>query len=453
MPHQSIQFTLQAAIGEKNSNIQYSLQFAKKSDITSELAPMNEAFDLSSSFSNLQANSLLNTSIGKLGVKLISTYRLSTDGADDTLMSEVEIQNLDSKMITLPSLAANSIYGGYKINDLDAQGKVVQIQSSSNLYPNQKTSLYIYTKIPYTSSETTGYIYFGNGTWNAQTLAWTQINVWTELPYTLNVSKIGSIDLNTEWMMDDPGRTSIGQIVDSQIYDVNSQKMLAVRILQSNKELRNGSIVPYTGYLTNADGTVLALKTTDDSAATTKMSKDGLSITTLWTVLPIGSSTVNQQFIFGQKLTEDAFASPVQYAFTPSTIAASSSVSNVSVYPYSLTVQNAKLALTSTGAGANTVLGYDINYDYTISKVLNAAGAVKSRSLVFTLTDNNSKVVKTWSSELDGTNALKTGANKLSFTYADIPDLATFISYSRQLNVYEKFEDGTRLLGSVSVTF
>jgi hypothetical protein len=451
LPHQSIQFTLQASIGEKNSSHQYSLQFAKKSDTTSELVPVNDAFDLSSSFSNPQANRLLNTSVGKLGIKLISTYRLSTDGADDTLVSEVEIQNLDSKMITLPSVAANSIYGGYRINDLDAQGKVIQIQSSSNLYPNQKTSLYIYTKIPYTSTEIIGNVYLGNGTWNAQTSAWTQTNEWTELPYTLNDVKMGSIGFNTEWMIDDPGRTSVGQIVDSQMYDINSQKMLAVRILQTNKEQRNGSIVPYTGYIANADGSVLALKTTDDAAATPKMSKDGLSLTTLWTVLPGGSSTENQQFIFGQKLNEDAFAAPLQYAFTPSAIAASSSVSNVSVYPYTLSVQNAKLATTSNGAGANTVLGYNINFDYAISKALNASGSVKNRSLEFTLTDNNSKIIKTWSSGLEGTDALKTGVNKLSFTNADIPDLATFISYARQINVYEKFEGGTRLLGSVSV--
>jgi hypothetical protein len=453
MPHQSIQFTLQASIGEKNSSHQYSLQLAKKSDTTTELVPVNDAFDLSSSFTNTQANGLMNTSIGKLGVKLISTYRLSTDGADDTLISEVEIQNLDSKMITLPSPAANSIYGGYKINDLDAQGKVIQIQSSSNLYPNQKTSLYIYTKIPYISTETTGYIYLGSGTWNAQTLAWTQTNEWTELPYTLNESTIGPVVLNTEWMLDDPGRTSTGQIVDSQIYDFNSQKMLAVRILQTNKELRNGSIVPYTGYMVNTDGTVLALKTTDDSAATPKMSKDGLSLTTLWSVLPIGFSTENEQFIFGQKLNDDAFASPMQYTFTPNTIAANNSVSNVSVYPYTLSLQNAKLALTSTGAGANSVLGYNINFDYTISKALNAAGSFKNRSLEFTLTDNNSKIMKTWSTTLDGTDAMKTGVNKLSFANADIPDLATFISFARQLNVYEKFEGGTRLLGSVSVNF
>jgi hypothetical protein len=453
MPHQSIQFTLQAAIGLKNSNNQYSLQFSKKTNASTELVPMYNAFDMSSSFTNPQVNSLLNTSIGKLGVKLISTYRLSTDGAFDTLISELEIQNLESKMITLPSLAANNLYGGYKINDLDAQGQVIQVQSSSNLYPNQKTSVYIYTKIPYTTTETTGYVYLGNGTWNAQSSTWAQTNEWTELPYTINVSKMGSIGLNTEWMIDDPGRTSVSQIVDSQIYNINSQKMLAVRLLQTNKELRNGSIVPYTGYAANAEGTIVALKTTDDSAASPKISKDGLSLTTLWTVLPVGASTENQQFIFGQKLTDDVFASPLQYSFTPSRIAASSTISNVSVYPYSLSLQNAKLALTSTGTGASTVLGYNINFDYVISKALEAAGSAKNRSLEFTLTDSNNKVVKTWTSALDGTDAMLTGVNKLSFTYADIPDLATFIAYARQLNVYEKFEGGTRLLGSVNVTF
>jgi hypothetical protein len=244
----------------------------------------------------------------------------------------------------------------------------------------------------------------------------------------------------------------LGQVVDSQIYDFNNQKMLAVRILQTNKEARNGSIVPYTGYLANVDGTILALKTTDDSSTTTKMSKEGSAITTLWTVLPTGFSTDNQQVVFGQKLNAESFVSPLKYTFISSTEAASNgSISNVAIYPYTLSAQNAKLALTSTGTGANSVIGYNINFDYAITKALDAAGSVTNRSLVFKLLDSSGTVIKTWDKTLEGTDAWTTGAHKLSIIYSDIPDLTAFIS-SRQLNVYEKFEGGTRLLGSIPVS-
>lgn len=470
VPHQSIEFTLQAAIGVEDKSKQYRLQLVKKavastnsgtaagSDTTTTTTiPATEqifdTLDLASSFSNTKSNSLVTTSIGKLAVTLKSTYRLASAGSDDILVSELEIQNVDSKTITLPNPTDTAFYGGYRMGDLDAQGKVVQIQSSAYLYPNQKTTVYIYAKIPYTSIVVDGYIYLGDGTWNAQASTWSATHEWTEIPYTVSTSVINKVTLNNQWSIATPGRTSLGEVADSQIYDINNQKMLAVRILQTNKEARNGSIIPYTGYLTNADGTILALKTTDDSANTTMLSKEGLALTTLWAVLPTGLATDNQQFIFGQKINENVMASPQQYAFTPSTTVNAGSINNVAVYPYTLSVQNAKLESTTIGTGANSSLGYNINFDYTINKAINAAGSLTNRSLVYKLVDNKGAVIKIWDSQLEGTDAWSTGKQKLSFAYSDIADENTFASYSKQLNIYEKFEGGTRLLGSLSFSF
>jgi hypothetical protein len=451
MPHQSIQFTLQANMGIKDTQTAYSLDFIKKGATAIEANAVYDSIDISSSFANTQSvNSPLITSIGKLGVSLKSTYRLATATGDDILMSELQLQNLDNKTITLPNQSGTGLYGGYMVNDTDAGGKLIRVQTSPYLYPNQKTTIYIYTKVPYTSKADSGYIYLGDGTLNSQTSAWTQTHEWTEIPFTLGSGSIASTVLNNEWMLADAGRASIGKIVDSQIYDINNQKMLAVRILQTNKEQRIGSIVPYTGYLSNGDGSVLSLITTDDSAAIVCNSCSAL--TTLWTVLPIGFTTENQNVVFGQKLDDQSFATPQKYAFTSSTAAATNgSLNNAAIYPFNVSVQNAKLTLMSTGAGANTIIGYDINFDYTVSKVLDAAGAVKNRSLQFTLTEGDGKVVKTWNTILDGVGAWITGKNKLSFANADIPDQQSFLN-SRQLNVYEKFEGGTRLLGSIAIS-
>lgn len=228
--------------------------------------------------------------------------------------------------------------------------------------------------------------------------------------------------------------------------------MLAVRILQTNKEARNGSIVPYSGYLTNVDGTVLALKTTDDSANTTMLSKEGLALTTLWAVLPAGLATDNQQFIFGQKINSDMIASPQQYSFTPST-PLNNSLASVALYPYTLSVQNVKLVSTIIGAGANSSVGYDVSFDYSINKAIDAAGSLTNRSLVYKLLDNNGAVIKTWDNALEGASAWTTGKQKLSFAFSDVANQNTFVGHSQLLNVYEKFEGGTRLLGSLSVSF
>ncbi|MEX2461324.1 MAG: hypothetical protein WD469_08520 [Paenibacillaceae bacterium] len=454
MPHQSIPFTLQAVLGKKDSQTSYTLNLVKKSLTPAGADLVYDTLDVASSFSNSQvANSLLNTSIGKLGVALKSTYRLATASGDDILLSEIQLQNLDNKTITLPNQAGASLFGGYMLNDFDAAGKLIRIQTSPYLYPNQKTTLYIYTKIPYTSSATSGYIYLGDGILNGQTAAWTQTHEWTEIPFSLGGSTVPLTLLNNEWMLADAGRTSTGKIVDSQIYDLNNQKLLAVRILQTNKEPRNGSIVPYTGYLTNADGSVLSLKTTDDAAATSILCNQCTALSTLWTTLPLGFSTANQHVVFGPKLDDQSFNSPQQYAFQSSTPAVNNgSISNAAIYPFTVSVQNAKFTTTSIGSGQNAVLGYDINLDYTINKSLDLTGAVKNRGLQFTLTEADGKVVKTWETLLDGVDAWTTGKNKLSFLETDIPDLQSFIN-SRQLNVYEKFEGGTRLLGSITPSF
>jgi hypothetical protein len=62
--------------------------------------------------------------------------------------------------------------------------------------------------------------------------------------------------------------------------------------------------------------------------------------------------------------------------------------------------------------------------------------------------------VKTWDyAALEGTGALTAGWNKLSLSASEITDLPTFMAFTRQLNVYEKFEGGTRLLGSIPVNY
>ncbi|QGQ96729.1 hypothetical protein EHS13_18510 [Paenibacillus psychroresistens] len=451
MPHQSIKFTLQTKTGSKDEQTAYSFDFVKKAATPAEANVLLDYIDISSSFANTQSvNSPLVTAIGRLGVTLKSTYRLASSSGDDILMSEVELENLDTKTVTLPN--EDGLYAGYMLNDVDAGGKIVRIQTSPYLYPNQKTTIYIYTKVPYSTIAENGYIYVGDGTLNKQTSVWTSTHEWTELPYTLGANTLSAAVLDKEWVLTDAGRASSGKIVDSQIYDINNQKMLAVRILQTNKELRNGSIVPYTGYLTDTNGSVLSLKTTDDTAGTAILCNTCTALSTLWTVLPTGFTTENQSVIFGQKLDDQAFTTPQKYAFVSSggTATSGSSLSNIAIYPYTISLQNPKLTLYSTGSGANSSAAYDIALDYTISKSIDAAGSAKNRSLQFTLTEGDGKVIKTWDTPLVGGGAWTTGSNKLSFANSEIPDLQSFIN-SRQLNVYEKFEGGTRLLGTIAI--
>ncbi len=451
-PHQSVTLSLQAVVAVKDASTQYSLDFVKKGNPATVADIVYSSLDLGPSFAVGSGSNTVNTALGRMGITLASTYRLASQSGEDILMSEVQIQNLDNKVLTLPTAA--SFYGGYMIGDFDAQGTIVNLQTSAILAPNQTTTVYIYTKIPYTTPLAAGYIYIGEGTLNAPTKAWTETHEWTELPFTAAATPIPAIALNRPWTIADAGRASTGQIVDSQIYDINNQKMLAIRIVDTNKEARNGTILPYTGYVTNANGTIVTLSTMDDSANTKVMGTDSTAMTTLWAVLPAGSSTTDQQAVFGPKVEDQTFAEPQQYAFAPAT--ASNTLQNASVYPYTISVQNTQLT-TSTAGGSGGGVNYDVNFDYAIANPLPTAGSTLDRGLEFTLTNSLGKVVKTWDyAALEGTGALITGRNKLTVSgsdFANSADLVTFLSYARQLNVYEKFEGGTRLLGSIAVSF
>lgn len=444
-PHQSILLTLQAIIGVKDNSKQYRLNIVQQdSDMNANV--VEDTFDLSDFINAGSGNGVntVNTSFGAMAINLLSTYRLASQSGEDVLMSEVQIRNIDSKAITLP--AQGSFYGGYMIGGFDAQGTVVNLQSSNFLYPDQITSVYIYTKIPYTMPLKAGYIYIGDQVASSLGQTSAQTNEWIELPYSSNTTDIPQAAMNTDWTISNTGRNSTGRVVDSQIYDINNQKMLAIRILDTNKETRGGQIVPYTGYISNPDGTVAALKTTDDSNNTTLLGVNNSSITTLWAVLPTDMSVGGQNVVFGQTIDGQTFASPQQYAFTSPTASGLNVMQNVSVYPYEISIQNPQLSSTSNG--------YNVNFNYLISKTVDAVGADLNRGLEFTLTDSDGNTEKTWNyNELEGTGALVNGQQTLSLLNSDIVDPSTFVGAAKQLNVYEQFAGGTRLLGTFTIHF
>ena len=449
-------FTALFPLGVNPGNVQLVVSEKKMTGTAATFIPISisQLPETSTTIATGKASDGVVTSFGRIGITLVSTFRMPTDSGDDVIMSEVQLENLDTKIITLPNLAGAGIYAGYMIGEFDASSKVVRIQTSPHLNPKQKTSIYIYSKIPYTMELAAGYLYLGNGVMSTPTSPWTQTKEWAKLSYPSSTAAFTSTTAESEWFIQDSGRMSTAKIVDSQIYDINGQKMLTTRILQTNKEFRNGIIVPYTGYLTSTDGSsILALKTTDDSALTTKMCKDCTSLSTLWVAMPNGFSTEKQQFNFGQKADDQAYIAPKQYTFTPTPGAVSgnetSLIVTASVYPYTLNFKNALMSYFTTGTGASQTKTYTITYDYAITKTIEAVGMLKNRSLEIVVTDYTGKTVKTWNTALDGSGASSLTSNKLTILPSEMSDLDAFTNFVRKINFYEKFEGGTRLLGSL----
>ncbi|WP_135551190.1 hypothetical protein [Paenibacillus cymbidii] len=389
------------------------------------------------------------TSVGKLGLAARNSYRLSTDGTDDVIMTEIQVTNLESHLVALP--AAASLYGGHSIGDFDAGGKAIRLQTSPYLNPGQSTILYVYTNVPFNTTVDQAIVYLGDGTYNSASSSWSAKTEWAELPVTLGTTAFGQANGN-EWFIADAGRQSTGKVVDSQVYDTGTQKLVAVRVLQTNKEVRSASIIPYTGYAATADGSVFALSATDDS--TVKSCRDCGALTTLWTKLPSGMTPDQMQFMFGQKIDGQAFASPQQYLYLPAA-APTYSVSNVQLYPYTISVNNAKIASTV----ANNKQAFTITFDYNQSKSADIAGAAKNRGLQFELVDVTGKSINKWDTvypleKTGSVNPLTIGSNTLTTMQTiEISDLNNLLQYSRYLKVYESFEGATRLIGTLDLSF
>jgi len=388
------------------------------------------------------------TSVGRLAFKVNSTYRLMTESGDDVVMSEIEIRNNESKVVTLP--AASALYGGLQIGSYDAPGKAIYLQSSPLLNPGQATTVYVYTKIPYdTELAGGGNVYLGATDTKTTPAAKTE---WIKLPIGAKLSAPAETSLSGEWMINKNGQLSTSKVVESKVYDVGTQKMMAVRILQTNKATRNGSVIPYIGYAADANGNVWTLKTTEE---TVKLGKDGQELTTLWATLPAGVSTDDWRFVFGSKLDADVFTDAQSYAFavSPEAGLTGGQISRASLYPYNITMNNAKLLLNGNGT-------YEVSFDYIQEGQSGISGVSKNRSLQLVLQDYNDETVKSWEYALEKPQAAGTGAltalesgktNKMSIALNAVPDLAALIN-GPKLAVYEKFEGGTRLIGKISLS-
>ncbi|MDF2814953.1 MAG: hypothetical protein K0Q81_1153, partial [Paenibacillus sp.] len=269
----------------------------------------------------------VNTSAGALAIEWKQTQRLTLE-SDDVLLSEFTVRNVTGSIVTLPPL-----YGGFSIGDFEVTGKAVRLQSSAYINPNDTTTVYLYSKIPYTLDASKGTIFIGEGTTQssgggsgAASGAGTNTNAaatvtpaqeWLRASFTIQDDGITTIGKASEWTISDQGRGSVASVIDSQVFTLAStnQKMLAVRLIQTGKEKRIGNIVPYSGYFVGPDGSIWNAKVTEESG---RFCNGCVALTTLWVPLPevVSSSLTEYDLVFGQKLDETALTSVHRFSMT-----------------------------------------------------------------------------------------------------------------------------------------
>lgn len=381
------------------------------------------------------------TSAGKLQLNVKSAYRLLTESGDDVVMAEVQVENRESSAIKLPALAAVLESG-----DVSVDGKAVRIQSSAYLNPGQKTVLYFYAKVPYNIPVDDGAFTIGEGSTDAKTGATVFSKEWAKLTFSLAKDRVVEVNKGDEWFITDSGRQSTAKVMDSKLYDTDTGKIAAVRILQKNQEPRTNAPVAYSGYFLDGNGSVWSAKATEETG---RVNKDGWSVSTLWVALP-DSVEVPNTLVFGPKLDDTAFVNPHQ---VESRIWSDEPVQATMEDSAGFTANLAPYRVTLNGMyGSVTGKAYIFNFhykaatDYTVTD-----GSFKNRSLVIKLQDGTGKEYTTWTLPIEGSGSLqKDKMNQLSVDNLAVTDMMNLLNSAR-LTVYDKFEGGTRLLGTITV--
>lgn len=386
-----------------------------------------------------EAGGVYTTSAGKLKIALKSTYRLMGEGTD-VLMSTVQVENLESSSIKLPSMYAFYTDG---LSDLD--GTVKYVQSSAYVGAGQSVTLYMFANIPYDMEMKEGKLYFGEGVQSNNT--WTQKKEWARIGFRTEESGIAKAASGSTWFLDEPGRLATGQVLDEQIYDLNGEKLLAVRIASKNQEIRASAPVPFAGYFTDSEGRVYNASETQDAG---RSAKDTWSMSTLWIKLPTGK----QEFtglVFGHKLAPNIFASPRQYGILNQPAKETHINLNqrldlkLDIAPYHLQFNS----ISRTVANSNFTLSFKFDRRQDIDLT---SGSQANRSLYITVKNRSEDLVGSWEYPLEGTGSLKSGeTNELTLKNLGTNTLIDLIIHSK-ITFYEKFEGGTRLLGTVTAT-
>lgn len=380
------------------------------------------------------------TSVGKLDLSIKSSYRLATDSGEDVLMTELQVQNLESTVVTLPEM-----YAGYTDGDLEVTGEAARVQTSAFLNPGEKTTLYLYAKLPYRVALDSGYVYFGEGELDEKTNTITESKEWARLAFQISNQAETEVSEYQSWFISDPGRQSVAQVIDSKVYETETGSIVAVRVAQKNQEDRTNTPVPYLGYFLDQTGSAWAANVNQQTG---RVNKDGWSLATLW----IETSSAADEFtslVLGPQVKDDVFSSPHKvniypYEENPTSVKLDSSDSfKAQLLPYNISFTS----MTPSISGQN----YEFNFTYKVEKdVVLTSGSLANRGFYIELTDSSGNTYKTWDIPLEGTGSFsQNSTNKLTVENLSVSQLVILLD-SAKFTIYETFEGGKRPLGTIS---
>ncbi len=349
----------------------------------------------------------ITNSYGTFSYKLHTLQRFPWKD-DDIIVAKLSITNTQSTTLTLPNLK-----GALKIDedDLTSSTDLFMDKQVAILAPGKTIDMYVLTKIPYTSNIDKMKI-------NLYSIANEENVSFLSLSSNSTVNHVDPIERGGSFMIAGKGKNAKAQEKKTIVYAGSNSNVVYTELLISNEEKRQNKMARLQAYYQTADGQFYeALSNQSDISA----APGGKQLIAFWTKIPKSVSTSNMMLYMGPGITGNKLSEPGQEStgvinigsLTLNPQSSYASMSEVTLSPYTLSIQGVDGRIKEGSNSINIVMNYnlikDSSYDTgvfnhkLILKMTDSYGQSQEKSLILgtDLTEgNHNRVTMSFSSDL-----------------------------------------------------
>lgn len=375
------------------------------------------------------------TKNGILGVTMSSLQRLPwSDG--DLVSAKITIDNANFKTTQLPGLSGLIQVDSAK---LSSDTKVIVTQTAGLLGAGMSTDVYVTAKVPsyldFSQVQISLLEKFGEGS-----SEWVQFSNTGSIPEPATVAKGQVYEIETL------GRQQDVRVMRSFLYTGQSSDLVYAELEVINQEDHQIDLSQFAGVFQTSGGqTYKATASQIDTSA----GPEEKSVVALWAKVPKRITTTNMKLIVGEGVTDDkltpikgeinGYVNAAALELGLSTPGSQTNLSNLDLFPYTLSVKSVKATL--SGRSIN------INFDYNLTRNMDYAIGEFGHKFLFEAVDSSGRVFEkefTPETDLRITNG---GSAGFSFDDAVFEDRK---AGSLTLNVYDLFQGQKIKLGTQS---
>lgn len=375
------------------------------------------------------------TTNGILGFTLSSIQRLPwSDG--DLVSAKITISNTSYKTIMLPELV-----GQLKVDTakLTTSTNLIATQSVGLLGANMSTDVYVVSKVPNYLDFSQLQISLLEKLGENSTAEWIQFSNAGTLP------ELPVIDKGSVYTIANSGRQEELKVLRSFVYSGTSSDIIYTELEAKNLEGHQIDLSQFTGSFQGTGGQTYKASV---SQVDTSVGPEEKSVVTLWAKIPKSINTSDMKLIVGEGITENkltpvkgeptGYVNAAAMVLGVSTPSVKGNLTDLDLFPYSLTVKNVKASLN----GSTSV---HFSFDYNQTRNMDYSIGEFGHKYLFEVVDTTGRVFeKEFSPETD-LRLMNGGTASFSFDDAVFEGRK---SGNFTLNVYDLFQGQKAKLGS-----